>query len=160
MVHPSKISIKNTLFFSNGAYDSSPIIGIYCGKNIPKQIPSHTNNLFLKFHSDNALNKKGFKIFWDGTTTGCGGILTSPSGQIASPNYPQTYGANAMCFWKISTSAGSVLNLMFLDLHLEEHLLCRLDYVEVSLLLLKFHLSLIFLDLLRYMTASTFNQNH
>ena len=31
----------------------------------------------------------GFEMFWDGTTTGCGGRLTSPEGSIMSPNYPQ-----------------------------------------------------------------------
>ena len=31
----------------------------------------------------------GFEISWDGSSTGCGGSLTSPEGDIISPNYPQ-----------------------------------------------------------------------
>lgn len=118
--------------YRNGAYDSSPLIGVFCGKIIPPLIPSHTNNLYIHFHSDGTRSKKGFKIIWDGTTTGCGGTLSSPTGQIISPNYPQPYGQNAMCTWKIVTSAGSYLQLVLLDLDLENHLTCRLDYVEVS----------------------------
>lgn len=114
--------------------ETSPLIGIFCGTTIPKQIPSHTNNLYLKFHSDVALNRKGFKIFWDGTSTGCGGTLTSATGLITSPNYPQPYGQNAICLWKITTSAGSIIQLGLLDLSLEDHILCRLDYVEVNLI--------------------------
>uniref|UniRef100_A0A1Y1LNZ2 Cubilin n=1 Tax=Photinus pyralis TaxID=7054 RepID=A0A1Y1LNZ2_PHOPY len=104
----------------NGATSSSPVIGKYCGNQILRQIPSHTNNLYLHFHSDIADSRKGFQIIWEGTTTGCGGTLTSPVGTIMSPNYPELSGDGADCFWKIYVSAGSQVQTVFADLQLEE----------------------------------------
>ncbi|KAG8252007.1 hypothetical protein J6590_068215 [Homalodisca vitripennis] len=62
---------------------------------------------------------------------GCGGTLTGPTGSIMSPNYPQPYMRNAECFFRISVSQGSRVRLIFVDLDLEPHSTCRLDYVEV-----------------------------
>lgn len=62
---------------------------------------------------------------------GCGGTLTSYSGSITSPNYPQEYGRNADCFWKITVSQGSVIQLVITDIDLEGHRTCNLDYIAV-----------------------------
>ncbi|KAJ8975810.1 hypothetical protein NQ317_013741, partial [Molorchus minor] len=63
----------------NGGTSSSPLIDRYCGTDIPKLISSHTNQFYLFFKSDMS----------------CGGSLTSPSGSIISPNYPEPYSRNA-----------------------------------------------------------------
>lgn len=55
----------------------------------------------------------------------------SYSGSITSPNYPQEYGRNADCFWKITVSQGSKIQLVITDMDLEEHRKCRMDYIEV-----------------------------
>ena len=34
---------------------------------------------------------QGFELSWDGSSTGCGGSLTAPDGDIISPNYPQVF---------------------------------------------------------------------
>ena len=47
---------------------------------------------FLQISKENlqfAIFSPGFEILWDGASTGCGGRLTSPTGSITSPNYPQ-----------------------------------------------------------------------
>lgn len=92
---------------------------------------SHSNQIYVRFVSDYMLEYRGFKISWDSSTTGCGGILTSNSGSITSPNYPSPYGMNSECFWKIRGSVGSVLMLYFVDIQLEENGDCMLDYVQV-----------------------------
>ncbi|XP_065583611.1 tolloid-like protein 1, partial [Artemia franciscana] len=38
----------------NGKYATSPLIGRYCGTNIPPTIPSHGNQLYIRFGSDNS----------------------------------------------------------------------------------------------------------
>ena len=60
---------------------------------------------------------------------GCGGTLTSYTGSITSPNYPQEYGRNADCYWKISVSQGSFIQLVITDIDLEGHRRCALDYI-------------------------------
>lgn len=67
----------------NGGYITSPLIGKFCGGvPPPTRIPSSTNTLYLKFHSDNSRSGHGFQLFWDGTSTGCGSTLKGPTGSI------------------------------------------------------------------------------
>lgn len=54
----------------DGGYESSPLIGRYCGVKIPKKIVSQSNVLYLKFKSDNTFPSLGFRITWDGTING------------------------------------------------------------------------------------------
>ncbi|XP_049865550.1 cubilin homolog [Pectinophora gossypiella] len=115
----------------NGASNTSPLIGKYCGSFESKRIVSLANVLYLHFHSDSYITGKGFQIEWDSTAYGCGGTLTSPSGTIASPNYPLSYNENAECFYKIVTSAGSRIRVSFTELDLERTINCRDDYVQI-----------------------------
>lgn len=62
---------------------------------------------------------------------GCGGTLNSPEGTIESPGYPNTYGHNAECVWRIDVSHGSRVLFAFTDLDMEEQHNCAFDYVQV-----------------------------
>ncbi|XP_075232242.1 cubilin [Lycorma delicatula] len=115
----------------NGGTEASPLIGKFCDSKIPKNITSFSNQLLLKFTSDVTGDDKGFKITWDGTITGCGGVLDTPSGSITSPNYPQPYFRNTVCYYRISVSHGSKIQLFFADIDLESTKNCLLDYIEV-----------------------------
>lgn len=99
---------------------------------IPRLIPSHGNVIRIRFKSDGTSAAPGFRIYWDGTSTGCGGELTSTTGTIWSPNYPQSYGHNAECSWVISVSKGSQLQLRFEDFDVEAGENCKYDFLEVS----------------------------
>lgn len=114
----------------NGKTQSSPLVGTYCGMDIPRMIISHTNNLNLRFKSDSSRGDRGFQIYWEAVATGCGGLLNSPEGSIISPNYPESYEAHTECTWKITTSQGSLVQVFILDLDLEHHITCSLDYIE------------------------------
>lgn len=105
-------------------------MGTYCGMDIPRQIISHTNNLYLRFKSDSSRSDKGFQIFWEAVSTGCGGLLTSPEGAIISPNYPESYEGLTECTWQITISQGSYIQIYIFDLDLEVHYTCSLDYLE------------------------------
>lgn len=126
-----KCNLGDYLEIRNGGSSTSPLIGQYCGKIKSKQIISLANVLHLHFHSDFYLAGTGFRIEWDGTITGCGGTLTSSTGSISSPNYPDNYHENAECFYRIVTSAGSRLRITFVELELERTPRCRDDYVEI-----------------------------
>lgn len=86
---------------------------------MPATIKSFSNQLYLKFQSDRSVALKGFEFEWDGTSTGCGGILTSFKASISSPNYPLPYAHNAWCEWKISVNEGSSIDIIFTEIELE-----------------------------------------
>ncbi|XP_055632024.1 cubilin homolog [Toxorhynchites rutilus septentrionalis] len=123
--------IFDGLEIRNGGTASSPLIGKYCGTDDFNGLISFSNKLYLRFYSDRSRNYAGFEIEWDGTATGCGGVLNSHRGSIISPHYPEPYGTNAECSWRISISAGSSIHIVFTDLELESHSNCRYDYLEI-----------------------------
>lgn len=87
--------------------------------------------LYLHFKTDRTMTGKGFEILYDSGTTGCGGTLTTQTGSIESPGYPQPYGHNAECNWLISVSKGSTILLTVSDIDIEAQTTCRFDYLEV-----------------------------
>lgn len=115
----------------NGGNSYSSLIGVFCGDIMPDTIKSFSNQLYIKFYSDSSRNGKGFELEWDGTATGCGGILTSPRGSITSPGYPMAYGNNAQCEWRISVNEGSSIEIIFTDLDLETQNVCAYDHLEI-----------------------------
>jgi len=62
--------VRSSSHFRNGGYESAPLIGRYCGTKIPAEIPSQTNQMYIKFVSDFSRSMEGFHIEWDSTTMG------------------------------------------------------------------------------------------
>ncbi|XP_045623432.1 cubilin [Procambarus clarkii] len=122
----------DALEIRNGRYSTSPLIRKICSRNqtVPEVI-SHSHQLYLKFTSDYSRTFKGFKLFWDTASTGCGGTLTAVSGEIISPGYPEPYHHNADCYWTIRVAQGSAVKLHFADLDIEQTPNCYFDFVEV-----------------------------
>ncbi|XP_008147050.2 cubilin [Eptesicus fuscus] len=115
----------------DGGYETSPLLGKYCGSNPPPRIISHSNKLWLQFKSDLIDSRSGFSAYWDGSLTGCGGNLTTPTGTFTSPNYPMPYYQSSECYWWLKASQGSPFELEFEEFHLEHHPDCTLDYLAV-----------------------------
>ncbi|XP_061094184.1 cubilin [Conger conger] len=115
----------------DGGYETSPLIGTYCGNDRPPLLVSHSNRLWMKFRSDFSSTYRGFAAHWDGTQTGCGGSLTTVTGSFSSPNFPLPYHPNAECYWHIRVSAGSRILLQFGEFHLEASSSCSYDYLAV-----------------------------
>uniref|UniRef100_A0A452VB99 CUB domain containing protein 2 n=1 Tax=Ursus maritimus TaxID=29073 RepID=A0A452VB99_URSMA len=61
----------------------------------------------------------------------CGGVLSAPSGNFSSPNFPRLYPYNTECSWLIVVAEGSSVLLTFHAFDLEYHDSCGFDYVEV-----------------------------
>ncbi|XP_066263228.1 exoskeleton protein RP43-like [Branchiostoma lanceolatum] len=53
------------------------------------------------------------------TSSGCGGTLTAPEGNVTSPNHPSDYGNNENCEWIITVPGGSTVSLTFDSFNLE-----------------------------------------
>ena len=64
--------------------------------------------------------------------TGCGGVMTTMTGEIISPGYPQPYHHRADCYWDIRVSKGSKVNFHIMDIDMEAGGNCAYDYVEVG----------------------------
>ncbi|KAM5235406.1 cubilin [Ctenodactylus gundi] len=122
---------EDFLEIRDGGYETSPVVGRYCGSILPPRITSHSNKLWLRFKSDAWISMPGFSAFWDGSLTGCGGNLTTPTGIFTSPNYPLPYYHSSECSWWLKSSQGSPFELEFLDFSLEYHPDCALDHLAV-----------------------------
>ncbi|XP_032700051.1 CUB domain-containing protein 2 [Lontra canadensis] len=61
----------------------------------------------------------------------CGGVLSAPSGNFSSPNFPRLYPYNTECSWLIVVAEGSSVLLTFHAFDLEYHDSCGFDYLEV-----------------------------
>jgi len=111
--------IFDHLELRNGPSRDSPLIGRFCNRDLQsKVIIGHSNSLWINFKSDGHLSRPGFEIYYDGAQTGCGGRLTSSSGQIDSPNYPQPYAHSGDCEWAIEVSQSNKVEITFADLDL------------------------------------------
>uniref|UniRef100_A0A1A9WD06 Cubilin n=1 Tax=Glossina brevipalpis TaxID=37001 RepID=A0A1A9WD06_9MUSC len=115
----------DVLEIRNGRYSSSPLIGRYCGSDIPSRITSFTNSLFVKFTSDRYIEKQGFHITWSQTTTGCGGKLTSYMGSITLPHYDYQSDYQEQCNWQIIVSQGSIIELSLFQV------MCHDKYLKI-----------------------------
>ena len=63
---------------------------------------------------------------------GCGGVFTTPTGNIQSPGYSNAYPHNANCEWNITVAEFQTVQISFKDFDLEAHDACIYDYVAVS----------------------------
>jgi spore germination protein YaaH len=70
----------DSLYLYDGFNTSSPLLGAYSGTVIPGIINSTTPAITVKFKSDNATTKAGFKAIWN-----CIQDNTSPTTQITTP---------------------------------------------------------------------------
>ena len=51
--------------------------------------------------------------------------------EINTPNYPGNYDASKTCYWNISTSPGSRIQIKVIDFKLEVSSGCRYDYLQI-----------------------------
>ncbi|XP_041508947.1 CUB domain-containing protein 2 isoform X2 [Microtus oregoni] len=61
----------------------------------------------------------------------CGGVLSAPSGNFSSPNFPSLYPYNTECSWLIVVAEGSSVLLTFHAFDLEYHDTCGFDFLEI-----------------------------
>ena len=86
--------------------DGKTQLGKFCGNSLPSTIKSSGNKMTVIFHSDENVNKKGFKATWKA-------ISGSSSGEVTSPNYPGKYPHNKKETKTISIPKGKRIELRF-----------------------------------------------
>ncbi|XP_071062991.1 LOW QUALITY PROTEIN: cubilin [Pseudochaenichthys georgianus] len=115
----------------DGSSSSSPLLGTFCGIEIPPMLQSTQKSLYIRFKTDSSVTNYGFEAAYDSFLEGCGDTLTAPLGSITSPGHPNNYPHGANCTWYISVSPGNLIRLSFDSFNLEYHANCNYDYVEV-----------------------------
>jgi len=70
----------------------------------------------------------------DGEFVGtCGGYFGALSGNIASPNYPEPYPNNQVCFYTIQVPTGRRVELTFRSFDIDSTVICSGDYLRVDI---------------------------
>ncbi|KFP85077.1 Bone morphogenetic protein 1, partial [Acanthisitta chloris] len=108
------------------------VLGRFCGAKEPEPIVSSGNKMFLKFVSDNSVQKKGFEATH---TTVCGGQVRAEvktkdlysHAQFGDNNYP----GGSDCEWVIMAEEGYGVELIFQTFEIEEEADCGYDYMEL-----------------------------
>lgn len=73
--------------------------------------------------------KENLKFIFE---TGCGGDLNVPSGSILSPGFPGKYPADTICYWKITTDIGKLIEITIHEMDMESSVNCIFDGVYIS----------------------------
>ncbi|XP_061657366.1 bone morphogenetic protein 1-like isoform X3 [Syngnathoides biaculeatus] len=110
----------------------APSLARVCGAKKPSPVISSDKAMFLRFFSDNSVQKRGFKASY---AAECGGSLSAEvttkdlysHAQFGDNNYP----GSSDCLWVISAEKGYGVELLFQVFDIEEEPDCGYDYVEL-----------------------------
>ncbi|GCB68137.1 hypothetical protein scyTo_0012236, partial [Scyliorhinus torazame] len=116
----------------DGKDSKAKVIGRFCGSKKPEPLISTFNRMFIKFFSDNSVQKKGFEATH---SSECGGKLKAEvktkdlysHSQFGDNNYP----GGADCQWVVRAEEGYGVELIFQTFEIEEEADCGYDYMEL-----------------------------
>ncbi|XP_078095368.1 bone morphogenetic protein 1-like [Mustelus asterias] len=116
----------------DGKDAKAKVIGRFCGSKKPEPLISTFNRMFIKFFSDNSVQKKGFEATH---TSECGGKLKAEvktkdlysHSQFGDNNYP----GGTDCQWVVRAEEGYGVELIFQTFEVEEEPDCGYDSMEL-----------------------------
>ncbi|XP_069334075.1 CUB domain-containing protein 2 [Eulemur rufifrons] len=115
--------------YNGAAADKGNLLGRFCGQVPPPPFTSSWHVMSVVFHSDKHVASRGFSAGYKKDV--CGGVLTSLSGALTSPEYPNNYPNNVECRWVIRAAGPATIKLVFVDFQVEGNEECTYDYVAV-----------------------------
>jgi len=107
----------------DGADESAPLIGNFSGNNLPDEITSSGNKLFVTFTSEENNAAPGFfASFSTERPEWCSGmtVLTEQTGEISDGSHQFYYENNSLCMWQIIPPEAATLTLNFTKFQTEE----------------------------------------
>jgi len=111
-LEPQLNCIFDFLEIRNGPSEQSPLVGRFCNRELQGRVlVSHSASVYLRFRSDAHINRAGFRLEFEATQSGCGGLVRAPSGHLQSPNFPLAFAQAADCEWLVELAQGSRLAL-------------------------------------------------
>ncbi|XP_070160371.1 uncharacterized protein Neto [Polyergus mexicanus] len=132
----------------DGQYGYSNLLGNFCGTNFPPEITSKTRYLWLRFHSDENIEGKGFKAVWNmiprPTYPGvppepepCIVNVTGAQAIIQSSDVKdrmilaEKEGLPVDCMWIIRVKEGWKIQLAFPDFKLQRPNECDANFIDI-----------------------------
>ena len=67
----------------------------------------------------------------------CGSQLTTPTGEITSPNYPNSYPHGRLCNWTVFGENDQQILVNVTDIQMEVDTTCSYDALEIRLILIQ-----------------------
>ncbi|KAE8606499.1 hypothetical protein XENTR_v10010759 [Xenopus tropicalis] len=130
-VQSSNNCISDYITIYDGSSRSSPVmLGKICGTGQIPPLISSTNLMLVEFVTDGAIAGTGFKASY--TSVQCGGTYFTPSRNITSPGYPNSYPPNMDCSYVITAPPPyKRVSLIMYSFTLESAPYCRYDYLQV-----------------------------
>ncbi|XP_027454218.2 bone morphogenetic protein 1 isoform X2 [Zalophus californianus] len=116
----------------DGRDAKAPVLGRFCGSKKPEPVLATGSRMFLRFYSDNSVQRKGFQA---SHSTECGGQVRAEvktkdlysHAQFGDNNYP----GGVDCEWVIVAEEGYGVELVFQTFEVEEEADCGYDYMEL-----------------------------
>ncbi|XP_036884507.1 bone morphogenetic protein 1 isoform X1 [Sturnira hondurensis] len=116
----------------DGRDAKAPVLGRFCGSKKPEPVVASGSRMFLRFYSDNSVQRKGFQA---SHSTECGGQVRAEvkskdlysHAQFGDNNYP----GGVDCEWVIVAEEGYGVELVFQTFEVEEETDCGYDYMEL-----------------------------
>lgn len=116
----------------DGRDAKAPVLGRFCGSKKPEPVLATGSRMFLRFYSDNSVQRKGFQASHG---TECGGQVRADvktkdlysHAQFGDNNYP----GGVDCEWVIVAEEGYGVELVFQTFEVEEETDCGYDYMEL-----------------------------
>ncbi|XP_039470178.1 bone morphogenetic protein 1-like isoform X2 [Oreochromis aureus] len=116
----------------DGRDNRAASLGRFCGTKKPSPVISSTNKMFLRFFSDNSVQKRGFEASYRAE---CGGSFKAEvktkdlysHAQFGDNNYP----GGSDCLWVVTAEKGYGVEIIFQVFEIEEEADCGYDYVEL-----------------------------
>nr|XP_023417709.1 cubilin [Cavia porcellus] len=138
-VVPSTLCSNDFVAVYDGSNITDPLLGKFCGSELPPVIKSSNNSMLLVFKTDSLLTAKGWwAVFTQtlGPQHGCGGYLTGSNGTFISPDSDSNgrYDRALNCIWLITAPVNKVIKLTFDTFVLERGSPssgCLYDYVTL-----------------------------
>lgn len=121
------VSIKN------GIDEYSPLLGSFCGNEIPGKVNTSSNRGFVKFYSGLVTNNQ-FRLVYREIGMECGGKIVlrkNDSAIITTPNFPDVPHPHSECIWNIMAPAGETIKYEFDRIILKYSTSCSKEYVEL-----------------------------
>ncbi|MEE6514872.1 hypothetical protein FKM82_023266 [Ascaphus truei] len=115
-----------------GRDSQAPVLTRFCGSKIPDPITAPSNKMFLRFVSDNSVQKRGFLGEFSSV---CGGTLNAEVRTHDLYSHAQfgddTHPSAVDCVWHVVSEPGYGVELVFQSFELEEDPDCGYDYMEL-----------------------------
>ncbi|KAL7058404.1 hypothetical protein AAHC03_017265 [Spirometra sp. Aus1] len=124
----SRHCIEEFVEVRDGYYSGSPLIGRYCGTNLPPTLVSLSSRMLIEYTRSAGQRSTGFVAKY---TVVCGGYLKAEEGMLNSPGYPNAYLPNTECTWRIEVPSEFFVVLTLERFDLEKHPDCSFDRLEI-----------------------------